>query len=108
MYIAQSVIMLPINIFIFAECGKTLLTPTGTFSSPEYNNENQAVLQSNNKDGHQCVWRIAATHGEVILLNITDMAIGHSKDCFGDYLEIRDGYWHKSPLLGTLSVLVIF
>lgn len=87
------------TVYVFAECGRTLLSPSAEFSSPEYENENQAVHLLD-KDGYRCVWRIEATHGEVIALNITDLAIGHTKDCVGDYLEIRDGYWHKSTLLG--------
>lgn len=48
----------------------------------------------------KCEWRITATHGERIVLNITDLNIFKSNNCRTDYLEIRDGYWHKSPVLG--------
>uniref|UniRef100_A0A336L7R2 Metalloendopeptidase n=1 Tax=Culicoides sonorensis TaxID=179676 RepID=A0A336L7R2_CULSO len=48
----------------------------------------------------KCEWRITATHGERIVLNITDLHIFKSNNCRTDYLEIRDGYWHKSPVLG--------
>lgn len=48
----------------------------------------------------KCEWRITATHGEKIVLNITNLDIEKSSDCKTDYIEIRDGYWHKSPKLG--------
>ncbi|OQV15507.1 Tolloid-like protein 2 [Hypsibius exemplaris] len=89
-------------------CGKTLLMPNDSFSSPEYNdlspNDGQSAPLSNNK-GYHCIWRIAATHGEIISLNISDVDIGHSKECQLGYLEIRDGHWHKSPLLARLCGL---
>lgn len=34
------------------------------------------------------------------MLNITELDIFKSNNCRTDYLEIRDGYWHKSPVLG--------
>lgn len=52
------------------------------------------------EDGERCEWRITATHGERIILNITDLDIAKSPDCRTDYLEIRDGYWYKSDLIG--------
>lgn len=48
----------------------------------------------------RCEWRITATHGERIVLNITDLDIYKSNNCRSDFIEIRDGYWHKSPILG--------
>ncbi|KAF4532823.1 hypothetical protein B566_EDAN002674, partial [Ephemera danica] len=51
-------------------------------------------------EGERCEWRITATHGERIVLNITDLDIYQSEDCRSDYLEIRDGYWQKSMSLG--------
>lgn len=47
-----------------------------------------------------CEWRIAATHGERIVLNVSSLQIYGADGCEADYLEIRDGYWPKSPLLG--------
>ncbi|KAL4084328.1 hypothetical protein QTP88_028152 [Uroleucon formosanum] len=72
-------------------CGKTLQENSGIFGySPEPGQEY----------GDRCEWRITATHGERIVLNITELDILKSDQCNTDYLEIRDGYWHKSPLLG--------
>jgi len=53
----------------------------------------------------KCEWRITATHGERIVLNITDLDIFHSDDCRQEYIEIRDGYWIKSPLIGQSQIL---
>ena len=50
--------------------------------------------------GHSCQWRILATHGEKIILNVTELDIPLSQGCHTDFLEIRDGYWHRSELLG--------
>lgn len=47
-----------------------------------------------------CEWRIQATHGERIVLNLTKLDIEKSPECLTGYVEVRDGYWHKSPLLG--------
>lgn len=76
-------------------CGRTMQEPNGVLLSPSY-------LNSLSLDGDHCEWRITATHGERVLLNVSDMDIGESQHCETDYLEIRDGYWHKSPLLGKL------
>lgn len=78
---------------LFTECGRTYQANSATFSSPNY------LIQKASEDGERCEWRITATHGERIILNITDLDIAKSSDCRSDYLEIRDGYWHKSTLL---------
>lgn len=85
--------ILSYNFFYLKECGKTFQDSTGAFSSPNFHNP---VVT----DGEKCEWRITATHGERIVLNITDIDIHKSNNCRTDYLEIRDGYWHKSPILG--------
>ncbi|ODM91924.1 Tolloid-like protein 2, partial [Orchesella cincta] len=107
------------------KCGRTLLEPSGWFASPyhptTYSNQSstsggnnaQVVDRSVGLNipqipppplipgfGEKCEWRIVATHGETIVLNITDFDLPFSDGCKHDYLEIRDGYWHKSPLLG--------
>lgn len=43
---------------------------------------------------------MANMRGDRIRLNIRDLDIFKSFNYKKDYLEIRDGYWHKSPLLG--------
>ncbi|KAL3278791.1 hypothetical protein HHI36_016314 [Cryptolaemus montrouzieri] len=75
------------------KCGRTYQTHAASFSSPSY-------LQTPGPPEERCEWRITATHGEKIVLNITELDIEKSKDCSTSYIEIRDGYWHKSPILG--------
>lgn len=74
-------------------CGRSYFDKEASLTSPEYNN------QSTNRT-YQCKWRITVNDGEQIQLKIYDLDIFESIDCKTDYLEVRDGYWHKSPLLG--------
>ncbi|XP_015790048.1 tolloid-like protein 1 [Tetranychus urticae] len=83
------------------KCGRTLQEPSDAFWSPYYPNG------SNQIESEHCEWRITATHGERIQLNITDLDIVSSSatdevndECFDNYIEVRDGYWPKSPSLG--------
>lgn len=48
-----------------SECGRTLQENTGSFTSPSYARETKST------EGEKCEWRITATHGERIVLNIT-------------------------------------
>lgn len=73
-------------------CGHTIQEPSGTLTSPHYSPP----------EGQHCEWRITATHGERIVLNITELDMHDSPKCDSDYLEIRDGYWIRSPMLGRL------
>ena len=41
------------------------------------------------KKGDKCEWRILATHGEKIILNITSLDIPASANCHLDYLEVN-------------------
>ncbi|KAK7483783.1 hypothetical protein BaRGS_00024999, partial [Batillaria attramentaria] len=69
-------------------CGRTLQDSSGKFSHQP-------------KSGEElCQWRISATHGEKIVLNLTELDIPKSYNCERNYLEVRDGYYIKSPLLG--------
>ncbi|XP_065076987.1 protein tolkin-like [Ochlerotatus camptorhynchus] len=77
-----------------AKCGRTFQENSASFTSPSYYSSNPPI------EPERCEWRITATHGERIVLNITDLDIFKSNNCRSDYLEIRDGYWHKSPILG--------
>ncbi|KAJ6633667.1 Dorsal-ventral patterning protein tolloid, partial [Pseudolycoriella hygida] len=76
------------------KCGKTFQDNAASFNSPSYHSTTPS------QEPEACEWRITATHGEKIILNITDLDIFKSNNCRTDYLEIRDGYWHKSPVLG--------
>ncbi|CAN7994008.1 unnamed protein product, partial [Ixodes hexagonus] len=79
-------------------CGRTLQEPSGLVSSPELVNSVTPPAE-----GEHCEWRITATHGERIVLNVTQLDIYESDNCETDYIEVRDGYWHKSPLLGECA-----
>ncbi|KAK1175725.1 tolloid-like protein 1 isoform X1 [Acipenser oxyrinchus oxyrinchus] len=73
-------------------CGETLQESTGNFSSPGFPNGYPSYTH--------CVWRISVTPGEKIVLNFTTMDLYKSSLCWYDYIEVRDGYWRKAPLLG--------
>ncbi|XP_021007731.1 tolloid-like protein 2 [Mus caroli] len=73
-------------------CGETLQDTTGNFSAPGFPNGYPSYSH--------CVWRISVTPGEKIILNFTSMDLFKSRLCWYDYVEIRDGYWRKAPLLG--------
>ncbi|XP_055588097.1 tolloid-like protein 1 isoform X2 [Uranotaenia lowii] len=77
-----------------AKCGRTFQDNSASFTSPSYGTGFPP------SEPERCEWRITATHGERIVLNITDLDIYKSNNCRSDFLEIRDGYWQKSPILG--------
>ncbi|KAH9514855.1 Dorsal-ventral patterning tolloid-like protein 1 [Bulinus truncatus] len=71
-------------------CGATLRNPHGSLHyvyKPERRKE--------------CQWRIVASYGERLQLNITTVNIKHSDNCENNSLVIRDGHDIKSPLLAS-------
>ena len=100
----------PCSIFLelpVSACGRTLQESSGTFSSPALEHGDgvsSKSVESNHVEYRPkpelCQWRIAATHGEKIVLNVTLLDILDTHDCYTDYLMVRDGHWHKSKLLG--------
>ncbi|KAH9413647.1 Bone morphogenetic protein 1 [Dermatophagoides pteronyssinus] len=76
------------------KCGHTIQDESGQILSPNY------PQSSPPPEGEYCEWRITATHGEKIILNIHDIDIYETNKCENGYIEIRDGYWFKSPLIG--------
>lgn len=71
-------------------CGATHQESSGTISF----NASGGVTK-------QCQWRITAAYGEKINLNITSLTITDTPDvCSNSFLEIRDGHFKKSPLIG--------
>lgn len=72
-------------------CLFNLYGEKGTISS-----SNIASLLEDN----YCQWYIRRNRGEFIEFFIEYVDIPVSKNCSMDYLEIRDGYWSKSPLIG--------
>ena len=92
------VFLLPPPLICAPECGRTHQENSGTLRSPEYPNASPPP------EGEKCEWRITATHGEKIVLNITALDVYKTDGCRTDYLEIRDGVWHKDPLLGNICI----
>ncbi|XP_053945227.1 uncharacterized protein LOC128854836 [Anastrepha ludens] len=76
------------------KCGRTFQENTGIFASPSYYTAGALTNET-----EQCEWRITATHGERVVLKLENMNIFKSNNCQTDYLEIRDGYYFKSPLI---------
>ncbi|XP_026996788.2 bone morphogenetic protein 1-like isoform X2 [Tachysurus fulvidraco] len=74
------------------KCGESLQDSSGNFSSPGFPNGYAAYTD--------CIWSISVTPGEKIILNFTSMDLYQSQLCWYDYVEVRDGYWRKSPLIG--------
>ncbi|KAH3692443.1 hypothetical protein DPMN_194284 [Dreissena polymorpha] len=73
-------------------CGSDLSDATGVITSPNF------------PDGYpherQCTWTITAPDGYQILLNVTDFNLENHPLCNFDYLEIRNGGFPSSPLVG--------
>lgn len=82
------------------ECGETFQDHSGAFSSPGYYALSQSNIIASIYHPEHCEWRITGRHDARIALNITRLAIPQSLNCSSDYLEIRDGYWHRSPMIG--------
>ncbi|XP_066440814.1 cubilin [Eleutherodactylus coqui] len=76
-------------------CGATYTEATGTFTSPNYPADYPA-----NKE---CVFTISAGRNMQIRLNFTSFDLHSSmsgSECTMDYVEIRNGGYDTSPLLG--------
>ncbi|KAI2810836.1 Bone morphogenetic protein 1 [Blomia tropicalis] len=78
------------------KCGRSIQERSGTIESPNYHRS--IVLPT--IDENICEWHLTASHGERIELFITDIDIEESDNCKHGYLEVRDGYWQRSSLLG--------
>ncbi|XP_017467275.1 PREDICTED: uncharacterized protein LOC108359767 isoform X1 [Rhagoletis zephyria] len=76
------------------KCGRTFQENTGIFASPSYYTAGALTNET-----EQCEWRITATHGERVVLKLENLNIFKSNNCQTDYLEVRDGYYYKSPLI---------
>ncbi|CAG0904641.1 unnamed protein product, partial [Darwinula stevensoni] len=75
-----------------AECGGTYYTQLGVIATPNY------------PDGYphnlDCTWIISAPSGRQINLNVSDFTLEMHQECQYDYLEIRNGGYANSPLIG--------
>ncbi|KAK6644342.1 hypothetical protein RUM43_000609 [Polyplax serrata] len=78
-------------------CGGNYFTNMGVIKSPNY-----PKSYPNDKT---CVWVIRVSNGNKIELNFIGFALegntlGANKQCIFDYLEVRDGGYESSPLIG--------
>ncbi|KAH8271408.1 hypothetical protein KR018_009102, partial [Drosophila ironensis] len=103
-----------------ASCGRTFQENSGHIVSPHFVYSGNGVAsefegsgdvgEESRSEGRSdfdaslanCEWRITATNGERVLLHIQQLHLASSDNCTQDYLEIRDGYWHRSPLVRRL------
>ncbi|KAM8967664.1 cubilin [Pelodytes ibericus] len=73
-------------------CNFAYTAATGAFTSPNYPN--------NYPNDKQCVYTISVEQNNQIMLNFTSFALETSGNCNRDYVEIRDGGYETSPLIG--------
>ncbi|KAL5010260.1 hypothetical protein ScPMuIL_012565 [Solemya velum] len=73
-------------------CGSILRNDVGVITSPNY--------PGHYPHNQRCIWTIIASEGNQIRLNITDFMLEGNRDCRYDGLEIRNGGYSNSPLLG--------
>ncbi|XP_065577284.1 cubilin-like isoform X11 [Artemia franciscana] len=73
-------------------CGGDFYTGFGIISSPAY-----PAMYPANRD---CVWTIYYRYGYQLLLSVLDFQLESHDRCSFDYLEIRNGKYATSPLIG--------
>ena len=76
---------------LFIECGGDLVTPTGTFTSPNY-----PGLYAHSRE---CIWRITVQPGRRVKLTFNDFALENSFGCNYDYVAVSRCLWY-----GDISV----
>ncbi|XP_046880031.1 cubilin [Hypomesus transpacificus] len=82
-----------ISINATTDCSEVFTAPTGEFSSPNYPN--------NYPLNRECIFTIVVELNMQIMLNFTDFDLeGNLPSCGFDYVEIRDGGYETSPLIG--------
>ncbi|XP_076027535.1 cubilin [Genypterus blacodes] len=82
-----------VSIDASTDCGETFTSPTGSFLSPNY-----PAFYPNSRD---CIFKIIVQVNRQILLNFTDFELeGSPPSCRFDFIEIRDGGYETSPLIG--------
>ncbi|TRY89102.1 hypothetical protein DNTS_004573 [Danionella cerebrum] len=74
------------------DCSEVFRTPTGEFTSPNY--------PDNFPTDRECIYRIIVDVNMQIMLNFTDFELEGLNSCGFDSLEIRDGGYETSPLIG--------
>ncbi|XP_030624670.1 LOW QUALITY PROTEIN: cubilin [Chanos chanos] len=82
-----------VSINATTDCSEEFTTSTGELSSPNY--------PSNYPTNRECVYKITVGVNMQIMLNFTDFDLeGPDPSCFHDYVEVRDGGYEISPLIG--------
>ncbi|KAK9396207.1 cubilin [Crotalus adamanteus] len=73
-------------------CSHEYMTASGVLTSPNYPN--------NYPDKMVCIYKIHVSNNKQIALHFTNFSLENGAMCLQDYLEIRDGGYETSPLLG--------
>ncbi|XP_076766726.1 cubilin [Xylocopa sonorina] len=73
-------------------CGGHFVKPSGVIQSPNY--------PQRYPSRKECTWTIQAPNKRRIVLNVTHFELERHTNCFFDYLEIRNGGYGTSPLIG--------
>nr|VZI35148.1 unnamed protein product [Spirometra erinaceieuropaei] len=104
-------------------CGQTLMEYFGTFASPQSESLRPSMDSNTNTTASSsgalvCQWRIIGKRGEHIRLNFTHMDMSpitnqpnddaqtattspkNPQHCVEEYVEVRDGYYPESRLIG--------
>ncbi|KAI1888818.1 hypothetical protein AGOR_G00172670 [Albula goreensis] len=82
-----------VSINATTDCSELFTSPTGVLTSPNY--------PSNYPVNRQCIYRIVVGVNMQIMLNFTSFYLeGTFPHCSYDYVEIRDGGYETSPLIG--------
>nr|XP_046226989.1 cubilin [Scatophagus argus] len=82
-----------VSINATTDCGETFTSPTGSFTSPNYPD-----YYPNKRD---CIFKIIVQINMQIMLNFTSFDLeGTPPSCNFDFVEIRDGGYETSPLIG--------
>lgn len=82
-------------------CGNVFYGVVGFIETPVRSNDSDSDLE-------YCQWRIVASKGERIVLEVSTSNIYMSHNCVSDFLEIRNGHSDKSPLLGEYLYFKVF
>ncbi|XP_033347146.1 cubilin [Bombus vosnesenskii] len=73
-------------------CGGHFVKVTGVIQSPNY--------PKNYPNRRECTWVIEAPSKQKVILNVTHFHLENHPNCDFDYLEIRNGGYATSPLIG--------
>ncbi|XP_033326417.2 cubilin [Megalopta genalis] len=73
-------------------CGGHYMRSNGLIKSPNYPNRYPG--------GKECVWIVEAANKHKVILNVRSFMLEYHRSCIYDYLEIRNGGYETSPLIG--------